>query len=402
MSERRSDGAQPADRAQALHEAGDAHGREGQFGEALAAYSAAIALNPQSPFLCYNAGNMLRALGRPHEAIARYDEAAALAPEFAIAQHNRALCFLELGDLVTGFRAYEWRKSCPTFDDPRYGLPRQWAGEAIAGKTLFIYPELYQGDLMQFGRYALLAERAGARVLMGAPAPMHPLLRTMSPTIELLAAEATPEAYDYACALMSLPAAFGTTLQTVPHGTYLHADPTRVARWRQVIGVEGFKVGIAWQGSSRATDRSFPLAAAAGLAGIPGVRLISLQKHAGLDQLASLPAGMTVETLGEDFDPGPDAFVDTAAAMQACDLLIIPDTSVVHLAGAMGLPTWLALNAPGDWRWLQDRADSPWYPMVRLFRQPSRGDWAGAFEAMARALSAMVCQPRGSGLTSCW
>jgi tetratricopeptide (TPR) repeat protein len=377
-----------SDRARELHQAGDAHRSAGQFAEALAAYSAAIDLNPQSPFLHYNAGNMLRLLGRPGEALARYDEAVALAPELAIAQHNRALCFLEMGDLAAGFRAYEWRKSCPTFDDPRYGLPRQWAGEAIAGKTLFIYPELYQGDLLQFGRFALLAERAGAHVLLGAPGPMHALLRTMSATIELLAEDATPAAYDYASALMSLPAAFRTTQQTVPRGIYLQADRERVARWRARIGAHGVKVGIAWQGSARAMDRSFPLAAAADLARIPGVRLISLQKHAGLEQLASLPAGMTVETLGEEFDPGPNAFVDTAAAMQACDLLIVPDTSVVHLAGALGLPTWLALNTPGDWRWLQGRADTPWYPTVRLFRQPSRGDWAGVFEAMAQALFA--------------
>lgn len=382
----RSGDSAATERARALHEAADAHGRAGRFADALAAYVAAIELSPQSPFLYYNAGNVLRQLGRPGEALARYDEAVALAPEFAIAQHNRALCFLEMGDLVTGYRAYEWRKSCPGFVDPRYGLPRQWAGEAIAGKSLFIYPELYQGDLMQFGRYALLAQQAGARVRLAAPQAMHALLRTMSPAIELLAADAAPSDYDYACALMSLPAAFGTTVRTVPHGIYLHAEPERIARWRARIGADGFKIGVAWQGSPLAVDRSFPLAAAAALARVPGVRLISLQKHAGLEQLASLPDGMVVETLGEDFDPGPDAFVDTAAAMHACDLVVVPDTSVVHLSAAQGLRTWLALNEPGDWRWLQGRSDSPWYPTVRIFRQPSRGDWPSVFEAMAKAL----------------
>jgi hypothetical protein len=376
-----------SERASALHRQATEFETQGRWAEALASYQAAIAENPLSPFLRYNAGNALRRLGRFVDAIAVYDEAIALMPNLAVAHFMRATCFLQLGDLTAGFRELEWRKACPTYDDPRYALPRQWTGESLTGRRLFIYPELFLGDLLQFGRYARLAEMAGALVSLAAPQPMHAVLRTMSPTIELLAEDAAPQGHDLASALLSLPAAFGTTLQTVPHGSYLAAEPDRVARWRRRIGQEGFRIGLAWQGGARMTDRFFPLAAARPLAQLPGVRLISLQKGEGLDQLDRLPQGMTVETLGDDFDAGPDLFVDTAAAMLACDLFVTADTSVVHLAGALGVRTWVALHEPADWRWLLQRTDSPWYPTATLFRQRTPGDWDGVFQAMARALA---------------
>jgi len=155
---------------------------------------------------------------------------------------------------------------------------------------------------------------------------------------------------------------------------------------------------VVWQGSVQPyalpLARSFPLAMLRGVGALPGVRLISLQKVNGLEQLASLPDGMAVETLGEDFDPGPDLFVDTAAAMAACDLVITPDTSTAHLAGALGVPTWVALPYVADWRWLMGRSYSPWYPGARLFRQQERGVWEGVFAEMADALRAERGQAR--------
>jgi hypothetical protein len=192
---------------------------------------------------------------------------------------------------------------------------------------------------------------------------------------------------------MSLPHGLGTTLQALPSQPYLRAEPARIAHWREVIGPENVKVGVIWQGSTAPyalpLQRSFPLAALAGLAALPHVRLISLQKVNGLDQLAGLPPGMTVQDLGEAFDPGPDAFVDTAAAMSCCDLVITPDTSVAHLAGALGVNAWLALPAVADWRWMSDRNDSPWYPTMRIFRQSVPGDWTQVLADMAQALAGM-------------
>jgi len=366
--------------------------------EAVEGYDAAVALNPQHAVAHYNRGNLMRVLQRVDEAIASYDSAIALQPDFAVAHHNRAFCLLQKGELAAGWREYEWRRRCPTFEDARYGLDRLWTGqEDLKGKTLFIFPELFLGDMLQFSRYAVSAEARGARVLLAAPPSMHELLRTLSPTVELLAEDAVPTAYDYQIPLMSLPGAFGATLETLPGEIrYLRPDAGRVARWKGRIGAAGFKIGVVWQGSTLPyalpLQRSYPLAALRGLSRAPGVRLISLQKHNGLDQLDNLPDGMAVETLGDDFDPGPQAFVDTAAAMTCCDLVITMDTSAAHLAGALGVRTWLALPAVADWRWLIDREDSPWYPSMRLFRQHARGDWADVFARMEAALTAELGQ----------
>ncbi len=372
---------------------GGALSAEGRFDAALEAFEAAVTLNPASLAAHFNRGNVLRALGRVDDAIASYDAAIALNPDFAIGHHNRAFCLLQAGRLSEGFAAYEWRIKCPTFDDPRYSLPNRWAGaDDLAGKRLFVFPELFQGDLMQFGRYASMAAARGAKVTLAAPRPMHALLGGLAGDVTLVEEGVTPD-FDLQCPLMSLPHAFGATLQTLPGAaSYLSADPARVARWRERIGTEGFKVGVVWQGSTQPyalpLARSFPLAMLAGIASLPDVRLISLQKVNGLDQLDALPADMAVEALGDDFDPGPDLFVDTAAAMAACDLVITPDTSTAHLAGALGVRTWVALPYVADWRWLMGRADSPWYPNTRLFRQVERGVWDSVFAEMAATLRA--------------
>lgn len=391
-----------ADDAAAHRGAANALYALGRFEQALAAYDRAIALGPDASIALFNRGNTLRVLKRFEAAIESYDAAIALNPDMAIAHHNRALCLLHLGQLEAGFRAYESRRGAPTFEDPRYRLNRPWAGEDLEGKTLFIFPELFQGDLIQFCRYARMAERRGARVILAAPGNMHRLLRSLSPTIELIAGDATPPRYDIQAALMSLPMLFGTTLATLPEEVdYLAPEPARVDHWKARIGPGGFRIGVVWQGStlpySIPLQRSFPLAALRGVAAIPDVRLISLQKHNGLDQLAHLPPGMAVETLGADFDPGPDAFVDTAAAMACCDLVIAMDTSVAHLAGALGVRTWVALPYVADWRWLVEGADCPWYPSLRLFRQHVRGEWSNVFADMEQALRRELSSPPMGG-----
>lgn len=374
-----------------LHLQGDRHYAAGRYEAALSAFEAAARADPGNAPLHFNIGATLRMLNRSAEARAAHERAIAIRPDFAMAQHNRALAMLQMGDLAEGFRAYEWRKACPTFDDPRYADPRQWGGEDIAGKSLFIYPELFLGDLIQFSRYALVAAQRGAKVRLAAPEAMHALLRTLGPQVAIVADGEVPADVDVCSALMSLPAVFATTLETIPWApAYLRPDAMRVERWRRRIGEAGFKVGVVWQGSTaahaRPLQRSFPLAALAGLAAIPQVRLISLQKQEGLDQLAGLPPEMAVETLGDGFDPGPDLFVDTAAAMACCDLVITPDTSTAHLAGALGVAAWVALPFVSDWRWPEGWRQSPWYPSLRLFRQEARGDWTGVFAAMESEL----------------
>jgi hypothetical protein len=173
---------------------------------------------------------------------------------------------------------------------------------------------------------------------------------------------------------------------------YLSADRQRVISWRERLGVRGFKIGICWHGGAKTTGlgRSFPLFELHRIARLPEVRLISLQKFAGTEELCALPPGMSVETLGEDFDSGPDAFLDTAAVIENLDLVITCDTSIAHLAGALGRPAWIALQYAPDWRWMLERDDTPWYPSHRLFRQPEEGSWREVFEAMYRSLSICV------------
>lgn len=379
-----------------FHREGDEHTQAGRFEEALKSFKSALALDPLSAPLRFNIATTLHALKRFKETVEWYDKTLEVSPGFAMAHHNKATTLLLLGQIAEGFREYEWRKVCPAWaDDVRYTLDRPWRGEDLTGKTLFIFAELFQGDLIQFGRYALLAEKAGAKVILSAPAAMHALLATMSPTITLIADDAPTPEYDYQCGHMSLPTLFGTTLKTIPSfPQYLQADPERVARWKTRIGDDGFKVGIAWQGSVRANLRSFPLALAAERLGqIPGVRLISLQKHAGLEQLDALAPG-AVQSLGDDFDPGPDAFVDTAAAMTCCDLFITADTSVVHVAGALGVPSWVVVPYVGDWRWLERGGDCPWYPSVKVHRQRVRDDWTSVFDDMVKPIRKLASRPR--------
>ena len=222
------------------------------------------------------------------------------------------------------------------------------------------------------------------------------LRRLLSSKAKVRFADSPPdgEPFDAQIAISSLPWAFGTRLETIPAAVpYLSAEPALREIWRKRIGAEGFKVGVVWQGNPNPEAdraRSMPLTSLAPLSGIAGVRLISLQKGAGEKQLSNLPASMRVETLGADLDAGADAFVDTAAVITCLDLIITCDTSIAHLAGALAVPVWVALKSDAEWRWLTERADSPWYPTLRLFRQERPGDWVGVFARLAAELGRLA------------
>jgi tetratricopeptide (TPR) repeat protein len=375
---------------------GDALQALGRLPEALAAYTRAVAARPGDAVAQFNRANQLRYLRRIDEAVAAYGEALALDPNLAVAHHNRAVCRLLAGDWEGGLEEYEWRKLAPDFDDPRYRLQPGWTGDQdLAGQRLFVFAELFLGDVIQMARYLPLAAARGAEVVLAAPRALHGLLSTLPAPVELIEGEATPERFDLACPLMSLPHRFRTRPDSAPAEVpYLSAEPGRAARWRERLGEEGFKIGVCWQGSTAAyaapMQRSFPLAALAPLARPAGVRLVSLQKHDGLDQLANLPEGMAVETLGPDFDAGGDAFLDTAAVMAGLDLVVTADTAVAHVAGALGVPTWLALPFLPDWRWGLEGETTPWYPSFRLFRQARPGEWTDVFARMAAELEGLV------------
>jgi tetratricopeptide (TPR) repeat protein len=361
-----------------------------RFAEALESYDYAISFNSSYVEAYHNRAITQTEMNLLDEAMASYDKALALDPNYTPASWNRANLLLLLGKFEEGFQQYENRNSLKTFRELRsYKQPLWPEGVSISGKVLLICHELYLGDMIQFCRYAKLAEAHGAKVIISAQDCLCELLQGLGPAIEIMSDKFQPECFDYYISLMSLPLMLKTVLETIPQQVpYLHADKARVEGWRKRLGDRGFKIGVCWQGSKLSTDkkRSFPLSEFYNISQLPNVRLISLQKSDGLEQLAQMPAGMTVESLGDDFDAGGQAFLDTAAVMKNLDLVITCDTAIAHLAGALAIPTWVVLKQVPDWRWLLARSDSPWYPTIRLFRQTERGVWETVFAQMESAL----------------
>jgi tetratricopeptide (TPR) repeat protein len=353
--------------------------------EGLASVDRAIALQPGLAQAHINRGNFLGDLKRPGEALESFERAIALRPHSADAQFGKATMLLLAGQFEDGWSPYEWRKKRVSEAFHAQGRPTWTGAEDIAGKIVFVEAEQGYGDTIQFSRYLPLVADRGACVILTARAGQMRLLQSLDPRIEIVPAKSPPTEFDYHVALLSLPMAFGTRLDNIPaRAPYLRADAQDVEKWRRKIGGDGFKIGVSWQGSAYSAERSFPLASLAGIARLPGVRLISLQKGAGSEQLSALPAGMQEETLGADYESGD--FAETAAVMEALDLVISCDTAMAHLAGALARPIWVALRDAAEWRWLQDRDDSPWYPGMRLFRQATRGDWDSVFAAMIAQL----------------
>jgi tetratricopeptide (TPR) repeat protein len=364
----------------------------GRHEEALQSFDRALELQPDHVGALNNRGNVLQQLHRYLEAVACYDRALALQPDHPDSAAHRAFLELLAGDLPQGWERFEarrwrdsWKSSAPDFPGPELS-----SLEAAQGKRVLIYCEQGLGDTIQFCRYAqMLADHALEVFLL--PQPKLPrLLRGLKEVRVLGNDDLLSATCDCHIPLLSLPRLFRTDVHSIPAEVpYLSAEPDRVERFRQRIGTVGFRIGIAWQGNpSHPLDRhrSFGIDALAPLAGIPGIRLISLQKHHGNRQLETLPAGLQVETLGEDFDSGPHAFLDAAAAMQSCDLVLTCDTSIGHLAGALGRPVWIGLAAVPDWRWRLASDQSAWYPTARLFRQSQPGDWQDVFQRIAAKL----------------
>ena len=370
--------------------------------EALDAYLRASKPGPCLAKALLGQGLALRSLGRFSEAVMAFDRAAALGSREAVA--GKGCLMLTLGDFEQGFEGYEARwlkgKSLGEALGTRF---ETWKGPGRRGQRVLVLNDHGLGDTIQFFRYLPLMAAAGVEATFVCPPRLR---RLLSSKAKARFADSPPagEPFDAQIAISSLPRAFGTRLETIPAAVpYLSAEPALREIWRKRIGAEGFKVGVVWQGNpdpEADRGRSMPLTALAPLAEVAGVRLISLQKGVGEEQLFNLPPSFQVETLGADFDAGADAFVDTAAAMTCLDLVVTCDTSVAHLAGALAVPVWVALKSDAEWRWLTERADSPWYPTMRLFRQKRRGVWSDVFEAMAGELAQLVERRRAPRVVS--
>ncbi len=368
--------------------AGALRGR-GLFDEALDLARRAVAAAPDDPETQNNLGNALKDAMQPAEAVASYDRALALKPDFALAHWNRALAMLTLGDYAQGFDELAWRWRWSGFPTrPRDYTAPLWTGQDIAGKTLFLYPEQGLGDAIQFVRYAALARALGGHVIIEAPGGLAPLAARSKLADQVVAPGEVVPHFDLHAPFLDLPHLFATTLETIPAITpYLVADAAHVQSLRaRTAGRGGLRVGFNWTGNPLSPVerfRNLPITAAAPLARLSGIDWIGLQKGSGGDAVPR-PVGLDLIETGE----GP--LDETAALIASLDLVVSTDTAVAHLAGALGVPTWLMLHHAPDWRWQLGRADSPWYPSMRLFRQANPGDWAPVVGAVAEALSKRV------------
>ncbi len=371
---------------EALNNLGNALLADGRPDEAVAAYDGAITARPDYAEAHNNRGNALQALGRLPDALASHAQALSLKPDFPDARWNQSFALLLAGDYVQGWRLFESRWELP--GNARNSPGDLWLGDTpLEGKTLLVQHEQGFGDTLQMLRYVPALAAQGARVLLQVPASLVSLAASVPGVAAVTSTTETLPAFDACCPCMSLPLAFGTTLETIPAGIpYLSASPAARSRWAAELGPRTRpRIGLAWSGSPghrNDRQRSVPLAALTPLLEAPA-DFISLQKEYRAGEPEQLVASGRVRDVAArltDFD-------ETAGLLAELDLLITVDTAVAHLAGALGIPTWLLLPAAPDYRWLLGRSDSPWYPTMRLFRQTQAGDWAGVLQRVSVALT---------------
>jgi tetratricopeptide (TPR) repeat protein len=335
-----------------------------------------------------NLGDALLQLGRYEEALAACAETRRFNPD--LADWNESLLRLLRGEFALGWRLFENRFGVADHDPARPDATVPDLG-SVAGKRILLVPEQGRGDMIQFARYAPLLAARGARVTLVTYRNLTSLLGTLDGVEAVIAEDDTEPEYDLVTPLMSLPLAFATDLGSVPSAVpYLRVPPDDAARWRDRLGPRTVpRIGIAWSGApghGRDQQRSVPCADLAPLLDLPGYEFHSVQKEIRDADLAWLQAHPTFR-----LHPGePDDFADTAARLAEMDLVITVDTSIAHLAGALGRPTWIMLGHTADWRWMLGREDTPWYPTARLFRQASLGDWAGVVARLVQALPEAV------------
>jgi len=361
-----------------------------QFEASVLAFDRALALNPGLAAAHGNRGNALSRLQRIDEALISFDRAIALDPDCAEFHVDRSMALLVKGDLTAGWKDYEWRSGYVlTQAIAATGRPRWRGEESISGDTILVHAEQGLGDTLQFCRYVPLIAERGAHVVLCVQPPLVDLLQNLPGARHVIPQGSTLPSFDWHCPLLSLPHAFRTTLQDIPAVTpYVHPDAVEVAAWRtRLSAARRPLVGLAWSGNPGHHDdarRSIPLVDF--IAALPaGLRYVCLQNDVRDADRPTLAAHPEIQSFGAD-----RSFGDTAALCSSVDLVISVDTSIAHLSGALGQPTWILLSYGPDWRWLMDRSDSPWYPTARLYRQSSPGDWQGVLEDVCRNLSEFV------------
>lgn len=370
---------------------GNALRTAGRVEEARRALLKAIELRPDYTEAYNNIGIIHTQLEEFTEALRAFDQALLLRPDYPEAHANRGLVYLLMGNFQQGWSDYEWRWQ-GTHGMKRRAYPgKLWDGSPLAGKRLLLYYEQGLGDTFHFIRYAKELKARGATIVFECQPNMRQILDRTPGIDEFVIRGEKPPVCDFYAPLLSLPGLCQTNLDNLPHRVpYVFADPALIWEWKQrLASIPGFRIGIVWRGNPQHKgdrNRSIPLRCFEVLARIPGVTLITLQKNFGLDELEHTDGQFKVlkfDGIAEDCD----GWQRTAAIMSNLDLLITADTSVAHLAAAMGLPVWVALQMSPDWRWLLKREDTPWYPTMRLFRQARPGDWDEVFSRIAAGLA---------------
>jgi tetratricopeptide (TPR) repeat protein len=381
--------AQAPNHGEALYNRGTALLELGRQAEALTAFDRALAQAPQHARAWNNRGRALQMLNRHDEAVASFEKAIASDKDYGDAHSNLALSLLTLGDLRRGFAEYEWRWKRTGMPDARRSYRgRLWLGEfPIGQRTILLSSEQGLGDTIQFARYATLLARNGAKVVLEVQPELKTLLTGIDGIVSCHARGETLPAYEVYCPLGSLPLALKTEPSSIPADIpYLRADDAHIAKWRPAIeALPGKRVALAWAGQARHSNdrnRSIDLKLLEPLFGIEGMSFISIQRELRDDDAVLLARHANVAHLGGNLAD----MADTAAVSTLADLTIAVDTSVVHLAGALGRDVWVLLPFSPDWRWTLTGTHSPWYPRARLFRQPAPGDWPSVIAAARDAL----------------
>lgn len=368
--------------------------RLGRYAQALAHTEQALETRPDRAQAHSCHGATLAALGRYDAALQHYRRALELEPNLAEATWNEGLALLSRGQLREGWTRYEARWQVKSLRLTPYCNDRPWLGsESIEGKVVLLHAEQGYGDSIQFCRYAPLVTAQGARVVLGVPGALRKLMLTLDGVEEVVAQTPLP-AFDCHCPLLSLPMALGTRLDTIPATVaYLRGDPATREVWNARLGRRAApRVGLVWSGRPTHTNdanRSVPLRDLLPLTGCEA-QWVSLQKDIRASDVPAVAGLRDLQRFGEELTD----FADAAALLSELDLLITVDTAMAHLAGALGIPVWILLPHVADWRWLQERADSPWYPTARLFRQPQPGEWGSVIERVAAELRSFIRGPR--------
>lgn len=366
---------------------------KGDYEGALKCYEEALKLKPDHAETLGNMALALHHMGRPEESETNYRKALISRPDSADSHFGLASVLLETGRWEEGWKEYAWRKKIRDFGPGRSFSRPEWDGKPAPGRTLFLHTEQGLGDTVQWARFIKLAASRVGRITVEAQKSLIPLIETVEGVDSVTAQGEPPAAHDIQCSLLDLPHLLNVTLAKLPAEVpYLVVDPERVKSWsKKLSAAPGLRVGINWQGNPKGQidkGRSMPLTHLAPFAKVPDVRLISLQKGEAAAQMEN--CGFAVEAIDDPMEYGPGPMSDTAAQMMNMDLIITTDTSIAHLAGALGRPVWVMLKYHSDWRWMNKRSDSPWYPTMQLFRQPKMGDWESVIKSVAKELKKIV------------